>query len=168
MRKRSPSTSSSTSSSSTSSYSNSSNSSSTNSSGSSSSTCSSSSNDRPRKDKKKVTVQKPKGVLKRKHKKKVSKVNEVEDKDDVSADVPIDLMGQAKDMAPMTKEQWDKQQSVTKKVYDESTGRHRLIKGDGEVIEEIVSKERHKAINKIATKGDGDFFQQNVSSASFK
>jgi len=52
----------------------------------------------------------------------------------------------------------------------------RLVKGDGEIIEEIVSKERHKAINKVrglifttlsitmepppqATLGDGSSFQ---------
>lgn len=35
----------------------------------------------------------------------------------------------------------------------------RLIKGDGEVLEHIVSRERHKEINKQATKGDGEYFQ---------
>lgn len=39
----------------------------------------------------------------------------------------------------------------------------RLIKGDGEVIEEIVSKERHKDINKQATKGDGEFFSSKLA-----
>lgn len=79
-----------------------------------------------------------------------------------SMDVPIELMdtSNVKSMAPMTKEEWEKKQSVVKRVYDESTGRHRLIKGDGEVVEEIVSKNRHKEINRQATKGDGDFFQK--------
>ncbi|ESP04132.1 hypothetical protein LOTGIDRAFT_136778, partial [Lottia gigantea] len=62
-------------------------------------------------------------------------------------------------LKPMTKEEWEKQQSIVRKVYDPETGRHRLIKGDGEVIEEIVSKERHKEINKTATKGDGLYYQ---------
>nr|XP_028566203.1 ADP-ribosylation factor-like protein 6-interacting protein 4 isoform X2 [Podarcis muralis] len=35
----------------------------------------------------------------------------------------------------------------------------RLIKGDGEVLEEIVTKERHKEINRQATRGDGLSFQ---------
>jgi len=38
----------------------------------------------------------------------------------------------------------------------------RLIKGDGEVLEEIVSRERNKEINKQATKGDGDYFQARL------
>lgn len=39
------------------------------------------------------------------------------------------------------------------------TPNFRLIKGDGEVIEEIVSRDRHKAINQQATTGDGNYFQ---------
>ncbi|XP_061166370.1 ADP-ribosylation factor-like protein 6-interacting protein 4 isoform X2 [Saccostrea echinata] len=61
-------------------------------------------------------------------------------------------------MKPMTKEEWEKQQSVVRRVYDPETGRNRLVKGDGEILEEIVSKERHKQINKQATQGDGLFF----------
>lgn len=38
----------------------------------------------------------------------------------------------------------------------------RLIKGDGEILEEIVSRERHKEINKQATKGDGEYFQAHL------
>ena len=34
-------------------------------------------------------------------------------------------------MAPMTKEEWEKQQSVIRKVYDPDMGRHRLVKGNG-------------------------------------
>ncbi|TFK14183.1 chromodomain-helicase-DNA-binding protein 5 [Platysternon megacephalum] len=52
-------------------------------------------------------------------------------------------------MKPMTKEEWDARQSVIRKVVDPETGRTRLIKGDGEVLEEIVTKERHKEINKV-------------------
>lgn len=74
-------------------------------------------------------------------------------------DIPLDLMENRNRMAPMTKEQWEQQQSTVRRVYDETTGRHRLIKGDGEVMEEIVSRDRHRAINKQATKGDGDYFQ---------
>ena len=49
----------------------------------------------------------------------------------------------------MTKEEYERQQSVVRRVYDPDTGRHRLVKGDGEIIEEIVSRERQKAINKV-------------------
>ncbi|KAM8961920.1 ADP-ribosylation factor-like protein 6-interacting protein 4 [Pelodytes ibericus] len=62
-------------------------------------------------------------------------------------------------MKPMTKEEWDARQSVIRKVIDPETGRMRLIKGDGEVLEEIVSKDRHKEINKQATQTDGLTFQ---------
>ncbi|KAM3959790.1 uncharacterized protein ACR2FA_006212 [Aphomia sociella] len=75
------------------------------------------------------------------------------------ADIPIELMEKSKAMAPMTKEEWEQRQSVVRRVLDEETGRHRLIKGDGEVLEEIVSRDRHKQINKQATRADGDFFQ---------
>ncbi|KRT86710.1 hypothetical protein AMK59_497 [Oryctes borbonicus] len=79
-------------------------------------------------------------------------------------DVPISLMNPDKAMAPMTKEEWEKRQSFVRKVFDETSGRYRMIKGDGEVIEEIVSRERHKEINRQATKGDGDYFQTQLSS----
>nr|XP_039327498.1 ADP-ribosylation factor-like protein 6-interacting protein 4 isoform X2 [Saimiri boliviensis boliviensis] len=65
-------------------------------------------------------------------------------------------------MKPMTKEEWDARQSVIRKVVDPETGRTRLIKGDGEVLEEIVTKERHKEINKQATRGDGLAFQMRA------
>lgn len=38
----------------------------------------------------------------------------------------------------------------------------RLIKGDGEVIEEIVSKKRHREINQQATLGDGLYFENKI------
>ncbi|KAM9055617.1 ADP-ribosylation factor-like protein 6-interacting protein 4 isoform 2-T2 [Megaptera novaeangliae] len=65
-------------------------------------------------------------------------------------------------MKPMTKEEWDARQSVIRKVVDPETGRTRLIKGDGEVLEEIVTKERHREINKQATRGDGLAFQMRA------
>ncbi|XP_050680200.1 ADP-ribosylation factor-like protein 6-interacting protein 4 isoform X2 [Leptidea sinapis] len=71
-------------------------------------------------------------------------------------------MEKSKAMAPMTKEEWEKKQSVIRRVLDEETGRHRLIKGDGEVLEEIVSYDRHKQINQQATRADGDFFQMKT------
>ncbi|XP_045767993.1 ADP-ribosylation factor-like protein 6-interacting protein 4 [Maniola jurtina] len=79
-----------------------------------------------------------------------------------SADIPLELMERSKAMAPMTKEEWEKRQSVVRKVHDEETGRYRLIKGDGEVLEEIVSYDRHREINRQATMADGDFFQSRT------
>ncbi|KAL7836412.1 hypothetical protein AOLI_G00276960 [Acnodon oligacanthus] len=63
---------------------------------------------------------------------------------------------------PMTKEEYEARQSVIRRVLDPATGRTRLIRGDGEVLEEIVSKERHKEINKQATKADGSAFQKRL------
>ncbi|KAJ8724275.1 hypothetical protein PYW08_015749 [Mythimna loreyi] len=79
-----------------------------------------------------------------------------------SADIPLELMEKSKAMAPMTKEEWEKRQSVVRKVLDEESGRYRLIKGDGEVLEEIVSRDRHKQINRQATQADGAFFQSQT------
>lgn len=39
---------------------------------------------------------------------------------------------------------------------------YRLIKGDGEVIEEMVSRDRHMKINKDSTLADGHTFQMNT------
>ncbi|XP_063705521.1 ADP-ribosylation factor-like protein 6-interacting protein 4 [Culicoides brevitarsis] len=75
--------------------------------------------------------------------------------------IPLDLMN-TKAKAPESREEYEKRQSVVRKVYDEETGRHRLIKGDGEVIEEIVSKSRHDEINKAATQSDGSTFQNKL------
>ncbi|XP_026333513.1 ADP-ribosylation factor-like protein 6-interacting protein 4 [Hyposmocoma kahamanoa] len=78
---------------------------------------------------------------------------------DEAADIPLELMEKSKAMAPMTKEEWEKRQSIVRRVLDEESGRYRLIKGDGEVLEEIVSRDRHKQINRQATQADGAFFQ---------
>lgn len=75
--------------------------------------------------------------------------------------IPLDLMNN-KSHAPETPEEYQKRQSRLRKEIDPVTGRMRLIKGDGEVLEEIVSRDRHKAINKEATQGDGTFFQNNT------
>lgn len=75
--------------------------------------------------------------------------------------IPLDLMN-SKSHAPETPEEYQKRQSRLRKEIDPVTGRMRLIKGDGEVLEEIVSRDRHKAINKEATQGDGTFFQNNT------
>ena len=40
---------------------------------------------------------------------------------------------------------------------------HRLVRGDGEILEEIVSETRHKEINRTATKGDGASFQATLT-----
>ncbi|XP_061705227.1 ADP-ribosylation factor-like protein 6-interacting protein 4 [Cydia pomonella] len=83
-------------------------------------------------------------------------------KQDAAADIPIELMEKSKAMAPMTKEEWEQKQSIVRRVLDEESGRYRLIKGDGEVLEEIVSRDRHRQINRQATQADGAYFQANT------
>lgn len=63
---------------------------------------------------------------------------------------------------PLTKEEYEARQSVIRRVVDPETGRTRLVRGEGEIIEEIVSREKQKEINKQATKGDGDAFQRKL------
>lgn len=75
--------------------------------------------------------------------------------------IPVDLMN-TKAKAPERKEEYEKRQSIIRKVYDEESGRLRLIKGDGEVIEEIVTKKAHDEINKNATQSDGSTFQNRL------
>ncbi|KAL0832300.1 hypothetical protein ABMA28_001740 [Loxostege sticticalis] len=48
------------------------------------------------------------------------------EKDNNSADIPLELMEKSKAMAPMTKEEWEKRQSVVRRVLDEESGRYRL------------------------------------------
>ncbi|CAG7837176.1 unnamed protein product [Allacma fusca] len=72
---------------------------------------------------------------------------------------PVKLIEESKKYAPKSQHEWEKEQSVIRKVVDDQTGRVRLIKGSGEVIESIVSKQQHKNINKAATKEDGLQFQ---------
>ncbi|XP_013188134.1 ADP-ribosylation factor-like protein 6-interacting protein 4 [Amyelois transitella] len=111
--------------------------------------------------KKKLREEKKK--LKKKHRSKSSSGSRDESNlEETPADIPIELMEKSKAMAPMTKEEWEKKQSVVRRVLDEDTGRYRLIKGDGEVLEEIVSRDRHKQINRQATQADGEFFQSNT------
>jgi hypothetical protein len=58
----------------------------------------------------------------------------------------------------MTKEQYELEQSVVREVFDSQSNRMRLVKGSGEIIERIVSRSEHKAINARATLGDGASF----------
>lgn len=62
-------------------------------------------------------------------------------------------------MVPETKEKYEARQSIIRKVVDPETGRIRIIKGDGEVLEEIVTRNRHKEINRMSTQGDGNYFE---------
>ena len=68
-------------------------------------------------------------------------------------------------MVPMTREQYELQQSIVREVHDPDTGRARLVRGTGEIIERIVRREEHALINRIATSSDGRSFARGVASA---
>lgn len=77
------------------------------------------------------------------------------------------ITGQRKrQMIPMRKEEYEAQQKIVREVYDEQSGRYRLVKGTGEIIERIVTRNDHERINKIATKGDGMSFAKSVRGAA--
>ena len=61
-------------------------------------------------------------------------------------------------MAPMSHHAWEEQESVVREVFDPLSGRTRLIKGSGEVLERIVRREEQGAINAAATARDGAYF----------
>ena len=69
-------------------------------------------------------------------------------------------------MVPMTREEYEKQQNTVREVYDPESGRYRLIRGTGEIIERIVSRSDHERINKLATRGDGMSFARHVGNAA--
>lgn len=88
-------------------------------------------------------------------------------KPEVADDVPIGpstamLHEASRARAPMTKEEWERQQSTISRVLDPDSGRYRLVRGTGEVLEECVSRSRQAAINRTATIADGHAFQAGL------
>jgi Nuclear RNA-splicing-associated protein len=67
---------------------------------------------------------------------------------------------------PMTREQYEAERSVVRQVYDAETGRVRLVRGTGEIIEQIVSRDDHLRINRTATRGDGASYASQVLHAA--
>jgi hypothetical protein len=63
---------------------------------------------------------------------------------------------------PMTQGQYLQLQSQVREVIDPATGRMRLVRGTGEIIERIVTKHEHQQLNANATRGDGDRFSREV------
>jgi len=76
------------------------------------------------------------------------------------------VSARAKSMVPMSREQYEAQQAVIREVYDEETGRTRLVRGTGEIIERIVSRSDHERLNQQATRGDGSFYSRHIFSAT--
>lgn len=76
-------------------------------------------------------------------------------------EIPVELMN-SKSHAPETPNEYEKRQKMLRREIDPVTGRTRLIRGTGEILEELVSKKRHLAINKESTIADGKYFQDNT------
>lgn len=120
-----------------------------------------------KRDKKSKTHKHSKSKRKNKKVKKESEdtvVNQLEnnvDNDEKGFEIPVELMN-TKSHTPVTPNEHRKRQSEMRRVVDSSTGRVRLIRGEGEIIEEIVSRERHAKINSLATQTDGLIFQKHT------
>jgi Nuclear RNA-splicing-associated protein len=71
-----------------------------------------------------------------------------------------------RNMAPMSREEYERQQSQVRQVLDVETGRMRLVRGTGEIIETMVSRAQHAAINQQATRGDSSTFARSVFHAA--
>jgi hypothetical protein len=69
----------------------------------------------------------------------------------------------AQTKGPMTQAQYLQLQSQIREEIDPVTGRIRLVRGTGEIIERIVTKQEHQLINNNATRGDGDSFAKDVT-----
>jgi len=70
----------------------------------------------------------------------------------------------SKSMAPMTPEDYQKLQSTIREVVDPVDGRVRLVRGTGEILERIVSRDEHLSINAQATRGDGSWYARQMNS----
>lgn len=81
-----------------------------------------------------------------------------------AATPPIETT-QKRAMVPMSREQYEAQRKQVREVFDEESGRYRLMRGDGEIIERIVSRGAHEQINQNATRGDGSSFAKNIVAA---
>jgi hypothetical protein len=56
---------------------------------------------------------------------------------------------------PMTKEMYEREANKVRQVFDPNTGRVRLVKGTGEILEQMVSKAEQKRIRELSTRWDG-------------
>lgn len=71
-------------------------------------------------------------------------------------------------MIPMTQAQYEEQRSRITEVYDEASGRYRLVRGDGEILERIVSRQQHEQINRAATRSDGASFVRQMRQRTYR
>eukprot|EP00622_Pseudochattonella_farcimen_P008233 FR744425.1.p2 GENE.FR744425.1~~FR744425.1.p2 ORF type:complete len:125 (-),score=3.96 FR744425.1:10-384(-) len=73
----------------------------------------------------------------------------------VASQPPAPSSTKKRAMVPMTKDQYEEIQSVVREVWGPESGRMRLVKGTGEIIERIVSRDEHAQIDRDATLADG-------------
>ena len=66
----------------------------------------------------------------------------------------------------MTQSRYLELQSQIREVTDPQTGRKRWVRGTGEVVERIVSRGEHAALNRSATLGDGTGYAADVMRAA--
>jgi hypothetical protein len=74
----------------------------------------------------------------------------------------------ARRMAPLRPSDYQASQDVIRRVYDPLSGRTRLVKGTGEILEEMVTRDRHMEINKLSTKGDGTSYSHLLFKEAMK
>jgi hypothetical protein len=72
----------------------------------------------------------------------------------------------ARSRGPMTQSEYLEMQSIVREVIDPNTGRVRTMRGTGEVIERIVSREEHARLNRYATSGDGSGYARDIARAA--
>lgn len=95
--------------------------------------------------------------------------HELENNSNVVAEPPSQskaeatVQTEAKAKGPMTQAQYLQLQSQVREVLDPATGRFRLVRGTGEIIERIVSRNEHQHLNALATRGDGDEFAKDIA-----
>ena len=96
-----------------------------------------------------------------------SKESEAVEESQLPKSSPVQPVSErAKSMVPMSREQYEAQQAMVREVYDEETGRMRLVRGTGEIMERIVSRSDHERINQQATRGDGSSYARRIFSAT--
>jgi Nuclear RNA-splicing-associated protein len=71
---------------------------------------------------------------------------------------------------PLTREQYEREQRQLHDTIERIVlpdGRVRMVRGTGEVVETLVTKSQHAALNQQATRGDAaDFFAQSIHAAA--
>ena len=58
-------------------------------------------------------------------------------------------------MTPMSREEYERENSRVRQVFDPLTGRVRLVRGAGEILEQIVPRHEQQRLKQLATRWDG-------------